>query len=276
LPTPPDSLSQKPDRLTGGIDSQADKGLKCGYTGSKEAGMTTESNQDIKTAIDSLKANRFDTVVFAEDADTAVKTVLDIIPPEANVGTGGSMTIRQIGLRDELTRRGNIQIARPGQGPAEEPRRLQSEIMLSSSNAVTLDGKLVNMDSTGNRVARMIYGPQKVILVVGQNKIVRNVDEAIERIKHVIAPYHGMTMKIQAPCAVDGKCTDCKSPGRICNVTTIIEKKPRRTEFAIVLVGQDLGLGWDPDWPEERRERIASAYRAAWEDERASFRRPQS
>ncbi len=237
--------------------------------------MTEESNQDIKTVVESLKANRFDTVEFVGDADSAVKTVLDIIPPEANVGMGGSMTIRQIGLRDQLTKRGNIQIARPGQRPTEESGRLQSEMLLTSSNAVTLDGKLVNIDATGNRVARMIYGPQKVILVIGQNKIVRNVDKAIERIKHVIAPYHGMTMGIQAPCAVDGRCTDCKSPGRICNITTIIEKKPRRTEFAIVLVGQDLGLGWDPDWPEERKERIASAYRAAWENERASFRRPQ-
>jgi len=237
--------------------------------------VTEESNQDIKTVVESLKANRFDTVEFVGDADSAVKTVLDIIPPEANVGMGGSMTIRQIGLRDQLTKRGNIQIARPGQRPTEESGRLQSEMLLTSSNAVTLDGKLVNIDATGNRVARMIYGPQKVILVIGQNKIVRNVDKAIERIKHVIAPYHGMTMGIQAPCAVDGRCTDCKSPGRICNITTIIEKKPRRTEFAIVLVGQDLGLGWDPDWPEERKERIASAYRAAWENERASFRRPQ-
>jgi len=237
--------------------------------------MTEGSDQDINKVVKSLKANRFDTVEFVEDADTAVKTVLALIPPEAKVGMGGSMTIRQIGLRDKLTKRGNIQLFRPGQVPPEDFRRLPSDIFLTSSNAVTLDGKLVNIDATGNRVASMIFGPKKVILVIGQNKIVRNVDEAIKRIKYVIAPYHGMTMGIQAPCAVNGKCSDCKSPGRICNITTIIEKKPRMTEFAIVLVGQDLGLGWDPDWAEERRERIASAYHAAWEKERASFRPPR-
>lgn len=237
--------------------------------------MTKGSDQDTKTVVKSLKANRFDTVEFAEDAKTAVKTVLDMIPLKAKVGMGGSMTIRQIGLRDELTKRGNLQIFRPGQVPIEDFGRLQSDILLTSSNAVTLDGKLVNIDATGNRVAHMIFGPQKVILVIGQNKIVSNVDEAIKRVKYVIAPYHGMTMGIQAPCAVDGRCTDCKSPGRICNITTIIEKRPRMTEFAIVLVGQDLGLGWDPDWPAERKERIASAYRAEWEKERATFGPPR-
>jgi hypothetical protein len=237
--------------------------------------MTAEGNQDINRVVESLKANRFDIVEFVEDAETAVKKVLDIITPNARVGTGGSMTIRQIGLRDELQKRGNIQAFRPGQGSPEDFRRLPSDIFLTSSNAVTLDGKLVNIDATGNRVSNMIFGPPKVILVIGQNKIVSNADEAIKRIKYVIAPFHGMTMGIQAPCAKTGVCSDCKSPGRICNITTIIEKKPRMTEVAIFLVGQDLGLGWNPDWPEERKEKIASAYKATWEEERAAFRPPR-
>lgn len=237
--------------------------------------MTTGSDDEIKTVIEALKTNRFDNVEFAENADTAAKMVLDIIPPEAKVGTGGSMTIRQLGLRDELTRRGNIVPFRPGERSFEEMRRMQSDIFLTSSNAVTLDGKLVNIDAMGNRVTQMIYGPPKVILVIGKNKIVRTVDEAIYRVKYVIAPYHGMTMEIQAPCAVDGKCSDCKSPGRICNITTILEKKPRMIEFTIIMVGEDVGLGWDPDWPEERSEKIRSAYRAAWEKERAAFPRPR-
>jgi hypothetical protein len=237
--------------------------------------MTADGNKDIKKVVESLKANRFDIVELLEDMDTAAKKVLDMIPTDARVGTGGSMTIRQLGLRDQLLKRGNIQAFRPGQVPPEDFRRLPSDIFLTSSNAVTLDGKLVNIDATGNRVANMIFGPPRVILVIGQNKIVSNVEEAIKRIKYVIAPFHGMTMGIQAPCAKTGECSDCKSPGRICNITTIIEKKPRMTEIAIILVGQDLGLGWDPDWPDKRREKIASAYRAAWEQERAAFRPPR-
>ena len=258
-----------------GIDSQAINKLKCGYTRLKEVGMTEGSIQDIKTVIEALKANRFETVELVEDVDAAVKTVLEMIPPEARVGTGGSMTVNQLGLREQLIERGNIQPFRPGQVPPDEIRRMQSDIFLTSSNAVTLDGKLVNIDATGNRVSQMIYGPKRVILVIGQNKIVSNADEAIKRIKYVIAPYHGMTMGIQAPCAVDGKCSDCKSPGRICNIITIIEKKPRMTDITIVLVAQDLGLGWDPDWPLERRERITSAYKDQWEKERATFRPPR-
>ncbi|MBA7645636.1 hypothetical protein ES703_53394 [subsurface metagenome] len=107
----------------------------------------------------------------------------------------------------------------------------------------------------------MIFGPKRVILVIGMNKVVHNVDEAVDRIKNVIAPYHAMSIGRKTPCAVDGHCTDCKSPDRICNVTTIIEKKPSSTDIAIILVGEDLGLGWDPVWPKERRERIASVYR---------------
>jgi hypothetical protein len=233
--------------------------------------MVSAGNQDIQTVIKSLKANRFDPVEFAEDVDQAAKLVMDLIPLDAKIGMSGSMTVRQLGLRDQLTKRGNFQTVRQGQAPGEDPRRLQNDTLLCSSNAVTLDGKLVNIDGMGNRVSGMFYGTKRVILVIGQNKIVRNVDEALKRVKLVISPYHGMTLGVKAPCAVDGHCSDCSSPGRICNITTIIEKKPRMTEFAIVMVGQDLGLGWDPDWPAERKERIAAAYRAAWEKERATF-----
>jgi hypothetical protein len=232
--------------------------------------MTAETEK-INTVVEALKANRFDTVEFVGNAEAAAKMVLDLIPPEVTVGTGGSMTVRQLGLREELVKRGNIQTFQSGQVSSEQRRLIQGDIFLTSSNAVTLDGKLVNIDSSGNRVARMIYGPPKVILVIGQNKIVSNVDEAIKRVKYVIAPYHGKTMKIQAPCAVDGKCSDCKAPGRICNITTILEKKPRMSEYTIILVGEDLGLGWDPDWPEERIQKIAAAYEGAWERERADF-----
>ena len=222
--------------------------------------MTSGISKDIKTVVKSLKANRFESVEFVEKPEAALKTVLDMIPPEAKVGVGGSMTLRQIGLIEGLEKRGNI-----------VNRRLDNDIFLTSSNAITLDGKLVNIDMVGNRVAGMIYGLKKVIVVAGINKLVRNVDEALDRIKNVISPYHAMTMGVKTPCAVEGRCTDCKSPQRICNVTTIIEKRPARTDFTIVLVGEDLGLGWDPTWPEERREKIAAAYRGEMQKLRASY-----
>jgi len=225
--------------------------------------MALVINKDIESVVKSLKANRFEPVEFVEKADTATTLVLDMIPLEATVRVAGSTSVRQIGLAAQLKRRGTtvIDAVQPSELPIDERRRLPSDILLASSNAVTLDGKLVNIDGVGNRMASMIFGPKRVILVIGMNKIVHDVDEAIDRIKNVIAPYHAMSLGRKTPCAVDGCCTDCKSPDRICNVTTIIEKKPSSTDIAIVLVGEDLGLGWDPDWPKERKERIASVYR---------------
>jgi aryl carrier-like protein len=236
--------------------------------------MADEVGKDIETVVKSLKVNHFDPVEFAEDANTATKIVLEMIPPEATVKFAGSISIRQIGLVDQLRKRGTKDIngTVPSKVTIDEWRPLLSDIMLCSSNAVTLDGKLVNIDGVGNRVATMIFGPKKVILVIGMNKIVHDTSEATNRIKNVIAPYHARAMGRKTPCVTTGYCTDCKSPERICNVTTIIEKKPSLTDIAIVLVGEDLGLGWDPDWPEERKERIISVYREETEKLIAIYR----
>jgi L-lactate utilization protein LutB len=225
--------------------------------------MDSAIDKTIKTVMKSLKANRFDPVEFAETADDAREIVLDMITPEAVLGFAGSTTVSQIGLADELRERGTkgFDLSELKEIPLDELMRRPSDILLASSNAVTLDGKLVNIDGTGNRVSGMIFGPKKVILVIGMNKIVRDVTEAIDRVKNVIAPYHAMVLQRKTPCATTGRCTDCESPERICNVTTVIEKKPSLTDIAIVLVGEDLGLGWDPDWPEERKEGIVSVYR---------------
>lgn len=225
--------------------------------------MADEMGKDIETVVKSLKANHFNPVEFVDDGDTAIKVVLDMIPPEATVRFAGSMSIRQIGLVDQLIRRGIKDVDRtvPREVTIDERRHLLPDILLCSSNAVTLDGKLVNTDGIGNRVAGMIFGPKKVILVIGMNKIVRDINEAIDRIRNTIAPYHAKNLGRRPPCVTTGRCNDCRSPERICNVTTVIEKKPSFTDIAIVLVGEDLGLGWNPDWPEQRKERIKSVYR---------------
>ena len=144
-------------------------------------------------------------------------------------------------------------------------KKIHRDVLLVSTNAVTLDGKLVNVDGMGNRVTSMVYGPAQAILVVGRNKIVRDVEEALDRVQNIIAPYHAKNMGLPTPCAKTGKCEDCSSPARICNITTIISKKPPGIDFTVVLVNDDLGLGWDPDWPEERKEKIAASYRQEWQ-----------
>ena len=220
-------------------------------------------NKDIETTIKALKKNNFD-VIYAEKAEDVPDIILKLIPEDATIEMAGSMSVNQTGIMKKLRERGNKGPAfpEPGafKGPSLEPQK-REDVLLVSTNAVTLDGKLVNLDGMGNRVTGMIYGTKQVILVVGQNKIVKDVPAALERVQKVIAPYHAMNMGLPTPCAKTGECSDCNSPARICNVTTIINKKPLSPKFTIIMVGDDMGLGWDPDWPQERIEKIRFTYR---------------
>jgi hypothetical protein len=111
----------------------------------------------------------------------------------------------------------------------------------------------------------MIFGPKKVIIIVGRNKIVKDVEDALYRIKNVIAPHHAKTKEFRTPCSQTGNCNDCSSNRRICNVTTIIEKKPWRTDITIILIDEDLGLSWDEEWQNTRINKIRSNYeKATW------------
>ena len=216
--------------------------------------MTTKD--EIQTVVKALKANNFN-VQYLDRAADAVPLIMDMIPKDASLEMAGSMSVVQLGLQDMLKERGNtgLEFPKPGEIPSRK------DVLLVSTNAVTLDGKLVNLDGMGNRVASMIYGVNKVILLVGQNKIVPDLDTALDRVQNVIAPYHAKYLGMKTPCAKTEECTDCDAPMRICNITTIISKKPPMMDFTIILVGEDLGLGWDPAWPQERIEKIQSTYR---------------
>jgi hypothetical protein len=240
--------------------------------------MKALMNKEIGKVVKSLKANKFKPVEYVEKAEDAIDMVLDMIPEDASLEMAGSISVNQLGLINWLIERGNKgpDFSKLGKVSMADMVRTRKDVLLASTNAVTLDGKLVNTDMMGNRVSAMILGPKKVILLIGRNKIVRDLDEALHRVKHVIAPYHARTMGMKTPCAKTGKCSDCSSPQRICNVTTIISKKPPGVEFAIILVGEDLGLGWDPNWPEKRIEKIASAYRSEMAKMNALFKRSKT
>ena len=234
--------------------------------------MATKS--EIETVVKSLKANNFK-VEYVERAADAVPIILNAIPADASLEMAGSVSVGQLGLLDRLRERGNkgLHFPKPEEFSLDKMRTDRRDVLLASTNAVTLDGKLVNTDGMGNRVATMFFGTKQVVLLVGANKIVRDLDEALARVQKVLSPYHGKYLGLNTPCASSGECSDCDSPQRICNITTIISKKPPMVDFLIVLVGEDLGLGWDPDWPEERIEKIQSAYRTEIEKFRASLGR---
>jgi len=232
--------------------------------------MIPDISQDIELTLKSLKVNRFD-ARFAQTVAEAKTMMLEMIPLTSSVGVGDSVTLRQIGILDELVRRGN-EVINPftwglTQNPAKRRLFIQTcrrtfgtDVFITSSNAVTEDGKIVSIDYAGNRVAGTIHGAEKVILPIGRNKIVKDVNEAIYRIKNVIAPAHAKRKECKTPCAVTGKCNDCDSPDRICNVTIVLEKKPAHTDLSIILINEDLGLGWDPAWNEKRISEIESNY----------------
>jgi hypothetical protein len=219
--------------------------------------------------------------IWAENSEAARLLILDLIPRDALVGIGDSTTIRQIGIPQMLKERGtkvldgfdpNLVKIIPTDFHGRRDMILKqatvSDAFLTGTNALTQDGRLVNVDSSGNRVAGMFWGHPISVVVVGRNKIVRDIDEAFHRIRNVVAPSHiqirsaelGGEMR-NTPCVVTGECSDCRATDRACNIFTIIEGKPRRTELNVVVVNEDLGLGWDPDWPQDRIIKILENYK---------------
>jgi len=195
-----------------------------------------------------LERNGFQSFI-TQTRQEALQKALSIIPVEATVGVGGSVTIREIGLIQALTERGNTVVQHWNEAVSKIQlrtvlkRELNSDVFLCSANAVTEDGKLVNMDGTGNRVASMIFGPQKVVVIAGKNKIVKDLNEALERVKKIAAPMNSKRLNRENnPCTKTGVCTDCDSESRICKVTAIIERRPTLTDFSVVLVGEELGF----------------------------------
>ena len=197
--------------------------------------------------IQALKKNNFEAKYFAKSSD-ALEEFWKMIPEGASVGIGGSLTLSQVDLVKELQKR-PVKFLNPfAKGlSAEEGDKIRREIFsadifLGSSNAITEDGKLFNIDATGNRVAQMIYGPRKVILICGVNKIVKDLAEAQKKVQEWTAPMNVKRLGYKPPCGVTGECSDCASPERICNAYVVLAKKPRKTDYMILLVGEELGL----------------------------------
>ncbi|MDP2920692.1 MAG: lactate utilization protein [Dehalococcoidia bacterium] len=203
--------------------------------------------------------------IFAVNKTEALASVLAMIPEGAKVVRGDSMSVDQVGVMEALKERNqNVIIdafARDADGrtvlKGKERRQAQKEafhadVFITGANAITLDGKIVSTDAVGNRVAPVIFGPEKVILVVGANKIVTDLDAALRRIHEVAAPLNAKRHALkhhrpefgQLPCVITGVCVDCNSEWRICRYTTIIEGSmaSEKGRINVVLVGEDLGI----------------------------------
>lgn len=200
----------------------------------------------IKKTMINLKKHNMN-VFYFETAQEAGKKLLEMIPVSASVGVGGSMTIVDMGIPDALRKRGNTvyEHGQKGITPEEkaEATKMQhtADFFLASSNAVTAEGELMNMDGVGNRVASMAFGPGHVIFVVGKNKLVEDREAGLERIRAYAGPLNAKRLFLNTPCVKSGYCQDCNSADRICNELLITLRKPRRTEMSVIIVGEDLG-----------------------------------
>ncbi len=197
--------------------------------------------------VKALAKNNFQAYYVANRAE-AVSKVLSLIPAGATIGVGGSWTLKELAIPDQLEKQGHevFDHNRPGltmeQSVALRHKELSCDVFISSTNAITLDGQLVNTDGSGNRVAAMSFGPKKVIVVVGVNKIVSDLDAAMERIELYAAPINNKRLDRPNPCTVAGVCMDCQGASRICNITTILHKRPPMIDFHVVVVGEELGF----------------------------------
>lgn len=203
---------------------------------------------DLKAA---LESNNFD-VYLAENKQEACKTVLEHIMPKLSARTiswGGSMTFMASGLYQQLKENPDLQVLDTSDKkiPAEEmlERRRQAllvDLFITGTNAVTEAGQLVNLDMIGNRICALTFGPKWVIVLVGRNKIVADLDEAMFRVKNYAAPVNAMRLDKKTPCVKTSYCQECKSPDRICNTWTITEKSFPKERVKVVLINEDLGL----------------------------------
>jgi L-lactate utilization protein LutB len=202
----------------------------------------------VKTIIKNFKKRGIDGI-YCESSAQAVAEICRMIPAGTLVGLGGSETISEAGLLEALRRMDIRLLDRYKEGVSKEEvnemrrQSLLADIYICSSNAVTADGKLVNMDGTGNRVAAMIFGPKKVIIMTGMNKVVADVEAAIARVKNTAAPANSIRVGIETPCSKTGFCQDphCHPPNRICSQLVITEASMTPDRITVVLVGENLG-----------------------------------
>jgi L-lactate utilization protein LutB len=205
----------------------------------------------LKELKETLEENQFE-VFLAKDTAEAKSLVLEQMLPATGAKTvswGGSMTYLATGLYEAIKAKPGLEVLdtfdkslTPEQSYELRRKSLLVDLFITGTNAVTEDGLLVNLDMIGNRACAINFGPKHVILLIGRNKIVEDLDEAVRRVKDYAAPVNAMRLDKKTPCVKTSYCEDCNSPDRICNVWTITEKSYPKGRIKVVLINQDVGL----------------------------------
>lgn len=199
----------------------------------------------IETTVESLKKHGFDAHFF-QTGKEAADFIMSAASDCRTVGIAGTHSVRALGIVPMLEQAGKTLydhwqlMGTPEELPCRK-NQMQADLFLTSTNALTMTGEIVNREGCGNRTNAMTFGPGKVIIVAGRNKIVPHLDAAIDRIEEVAAPVRAMSLNRKTPCVKTGHCMDCDSPERICRITSIIHRKPMVTEICVLIVNEDLG-----------------------------------
>ena len=183
---------------------------------------------------------------YCPTAKEAVKKVSELIEDGSSVTWGGTMTVRDMGIPDALRSRGTLEVLdrdlveSPEEKQAMYLRAFSTDVYLTSANAISEDGVIVNIDGNGNRVAAITWGPKKVIFVIGLNKVAQTVEAALARVRCTASPINAARFDIKTPCQVDGACHNCNSSESICNYVHFLRNSPKG-RHVVVLVGEDYG-----------------------------------
>jgi len=203
--------------------------------------------KNAERCVENLIKNDFD-AHYLPDVQTAAAAIADMVAAFESFGFGGSDTTRQLGLLEKLKADGKTvhDHWQAGLSSAEDLAiRLaqgRCECFFCSANAISATGEIVNVDGIGNRTNAMTFGARKVVIVAGMNKVTPDLDSALKRVHEVAAPMRAKSLNMKTPCAETGRCTDCKSPQRICRITTILHRKPLLTDISVFLIAQSLGF----------------------------------
>lgn len=184
---------------------------------------------------------------YFENSSDMVSAVLEMMPEGSVISWGGSASFSESGMMDALKKKEYSLIDRMTAKNQQEQREIYARTVLSdyyfcSSNAITLEGELVNIDGNGNRVACIIHGPAHVMMIVGMNKVVKDLDSAVKRVRTDACPPNAIRLNMNTPCALTGKCADCLSPECFCNQIVVTRRSRHPGRIKIFLVGEELGF----------------------------------
>ena len=203
-------------------------------------------NPELEAAMAALRKNRIG-AYFAADRDGLISLLETFIPDNTTVGCGDSMTLEKLGVFDELRRRKLLFLDKYEPSLTKEEKKeiyrknFYADTFITGTNAVTMDGKLFNIDGNGSRVAPMLYGPAQVLVVVGTNKLVKNTEEAIERTRQIAATLDAKRLKKGTPCTVLNRCIDCSHKNRICNDFVLIAGQFVEERIKVIFVDGEYG-----------------------------------